>query len=672
MANRFWKIICLLFVGPYLAAFLFIAPTETSGPHIANYYLGELPTDPAEIDTLSRANLLVITPDQVIYHRDVLAALKRKNLQLIILAYVPSQSYNTRYWKNDLVFKNLTVRDEWWLKDPAGHKISNWPDLVMTNMSHGWSEYLVNFINRNIANLPYVDGIFFDMVNDGVSGVNRGNIALTTPGVADDPAVLDNSWAERVQYLLAYAHANLKTKYIVINGSSDGPLQPSINGRMFETFPTPWESNGSWSAIMSTVEKNQPLNQLPPIYIFNGNTHNTGNSADYRQVRFGLASSLLLDNVYFGFDQGDKSHHQTWWYDEYDVRLGDPAGSARSQSGQPHFTPDVWRRDYAAGVAIANSTGQDQTVDLGGEYEKIIGTQDKSVNDGSIVDTVTIGAQDGLLLYKTFQKIDNVFFRNGSFTRFYRPNGQRSRNGLFAFENNYPGGAALWHGDLDGSGREASIVAQGPKLEIFDSNGGRWFNAYPFGADFTGRLNVAVGKLSADGRPDIVVAPSTGGSVMVYDYHGGAARDNWYPLGKKYQGGFSAAVAEALPGAETDNGAGRIILSALKGGKSAETLVYDNTFRRVGHFYPFGGKPAGRDGLAAPGGLAAGNFDVPGENEIAAVGRAGKKILVRVFSMAGAKRSEFALTGLFGPQQISLGAASVTGDGRKSIVATTN
>ena len=60
-----------------------------------------------------------------------------------------------------------------------------------------------------------------------------------------------------------------------------------------------------------------------------------------------------------------------------------------------------------------------QEIDLGEEYEKIIGTQDTSVNDGAIVDSVIIPPQDGLLMLKTSQTIKEVSFKNGDFLRFY-------------------------------------------------------------------------------------------------------------------------------------------------------------------------------------------------------------------------------------------------------------
>ena len=62
--------------------------------------------------------------------------------------------------------------------------------------------------------------------------------------------------------------------------------------------------------------------------------------------------------------------------------------------------PEVWRRDFAGGVALVNPTSAAVTVDLGGTFRKIKGIQAPSVNDSGLVRTVTLQAQDGLVLLR--------------------------------------------------------------------------------------------------------------------------------------------------------------------------------------------------------------------------------------------------------------------------------
>ena len=61
---------------------------------------------------------------------------------------------------------------------------------------------------------------------------------------------------------------------------------------------------------------------------------------------------------------------------------------------------DVWRRDYAGGVALVNATASEQTIPLGGTFRKIAGTQAPDVNDGSLVTEVTLPFHDGIVLLR--------------------------------------------------------------------------------------------------------------------------------------------------------------------------------------------------------------------------------------------------------------------------------
>ena len=65
------------------------------------------------------------------------------------------------------------------------------------------------------------------------------------------------------------------------------------------------------------------------------------------------------------------------------------------------MTATWYRRDYEGGVALVNATNAAVTVDLGGTFRKIKGTQAPLVNDGSLATAVTIPAMDGLVVLRT-------------------------------------------------------------------------------------------------------------------------------------------------------------------------------------------------------------------------------------------------------------------------------
>ncbi len=66
---------------------------------------------------------------------------------------------------------------------------------------------------------------------------------------------------------------------------------------------------------------------------------------------------------------------------------------------------DVWRRDYAGGVALVNATASEQTISLGGTFHKIAGTQAPEINDGSLVTEVTLPFHDGIVLLRLPRRI---------------------------------------------------------------------------------------------------------------------------------------------------------------------------------------------------------------------------------------------------------------------------
>ena len=123
-----------------------------------------------------------------------------------------------------------------------------------------------------------------------------------------------------------------------------------------------------------------------------------------RSMRWGLTLSLMTGVYYeiIGNFYGN-SQNCRWWFDEYDggigIRrrgyLGQPLGSyTKAVSG-------VYRRNFEHGIAINNSSSSPKTVALHGVFRKLKGTQDPTLNDGSLVSSVTVPAQDGIILLRT-------------------------------------------------------------------------------------------------------------------------------------------------------------------------------------------------------------------------------------------------------------------------------
>src|SRR3989338_6272402 len=194
---------------------------------------------------------------------------------------------------------------------------------------------------------------------------------------------------------------------IVINGSLLPAYQPWVNGRMFESFPTPWEGRGRWSDSIASYLRLPTSNFSPPISIINTNTRDQGAQEDYKTMRFGLASALL-GNGFSGFDFGITSHAQLWWYDEYDAPLGRPVSQpANVLGGSDTIVDSVWRRDFEQGVAFVNATHLARSIALDEEFERLHGIQDPATNDGSVGSEVTLPARDGVILLRPIERLSN-------------------------------------------------------------------------------------------------------------------------------------------------------------------------------------------------------------------------------------------------------------------------
>ena len=71
-----------------------------------------------------------------------------------------------------------------------------------------------------------------------------------------------------------------------------------------------------------------------------------------------------------------------------------------STDGTATPAPGVFRRDFDHGISLVNAGDQTRTITLEHSYRHLNGTQDRSVNDGDDVTTVTIPPKDGVILLR--------------------------------------------------------------------------------------------------------------------------------------------------------------------------------------------------------------------------------------------------------------------------------
>ncbi len=630
----------------------------------ANYYLAwEIPA--SKVSELAKWDLLILDMETQVTSLSALKKIRQLNPNIIMLVYITPQEIKTDAANGYSIMRKKLgagISENWYLTDTQNNKLSFWPETWLLNVADNSPEgnglklnqYMAQFVARELLATGLWDGVFFDNAWKDIKWLTGDMVDLNKDGQKDND--IDAHWREGMRTIYKITRRLTNNKYIILGNATSDVYKDDLNGIMLENFPAL-----GWKESMRVYAGNQEGIPQPRVNIINSNTGNQGqgpadgDNQHFKKIRFGLASTLLLDGHY-SFDFGDKDHAQTWWYDEYDIELGKPIAAAASLNNKPQFEEDIWRREYANGIALVNPTVQPQDVDLGGEYEKIKGVQDSIVNDGSIVNQVNLKAKDGLVMLRTFQTLKNVVFGNGNFIQFFNKNGNRVRNGLFIYENTAPGGTKIYYGDLNGDGTEEKIMATGQKLEIFNSTGGIWFSDYPLGRDRQGELRVSVGKVSGSAQDSIVISQNDSGQAVVYNYHGAIVKDGIFPLGKNYKAGLSLAVANS------ENQSTRIVVGA-GGGKLPEVVIYDSGLVKISKRFFVDSKK-----LKGEMGLAVGDTNGDGAPEIIVALNSGKNKQIKTYSLAGKLLSQFKVSSGFNTNPISVAAADVNFDGIDEIV----
>ncbi|MDD4476984.1 MAG: putative glycoside hydrolase [Patescibacteria group bacterium] len=628
-------------------------------PKRANYYL-TWEIDISRASDLAKWDLLILDMELQIKSKETLKKIRQLNPNIKILAYITTEEI-----RQDAVSSYSQMRrklasgisEKWYLTDTKGQRLVFWPETWMLNPADNcpragglrWNEYLAKFAVNEILSTGLWDGIFYDNSWDSVNWLSTG-IDLDKDGKVDADA--NERWRAGMKILFNETRASAGNNFIIVGNGAGEIYKDDLNGLMVENF-----SAGDWQASMEKYVSFENGKPLPRVLIINNNTANKGGKESYKEMRFGLASALL-GNGYYSFDYGDKDHGQVWWYDEYEINLGKAVSEARSLSGKTDFQRDVWRRDFTNGIVLVNSSDKSAEVDLGGEYEKIIGSQDAEANDGSIVSKIKLNAKEGLLLLKTFQTARDTVFINGGFASFFDIKGRRARNGFFIYEEGFSGGVKIYSGDLNGDGREEKIIIKGGKVEIYNSVGGRWFSDYPFSGNMAGDIGLAVNTETKQKTDEIFLASPTGGKIIKYDYSGAILNEGFYPVGKKYVGAVKIASGDI-------DGDGTAEFIAGKE-STGEIFIYDNSLARLKIKFTIDMKKAksGNKNFA----LASGDVNKDGKDEIIAGFNSGKNFLIMVYNQKGKKISEFGAPLLFGANKIYLEAVDVNFDGADEIV----
>jgi hypothetical protein len=178
-------------------------------------------------------------------------------------------------------------------------------------------------------------------------------------------------------------------------GQLDGAFLDGMIGKNWSL-----EATSGWSAAMAqyrTVMANTRADKKVVFSVYGGSP------TDYATLRYGLASALM-DNGLFMFIPSSGSQVPAW-YDEYSAQLGnavDAPPTAPAQNG-------IYMRRFENGLVLVNpSKSATASINVGSGYQRLSGSQDPAVNNGTVQSTVTLGPRQGLLMVKVPAPCDDV------------------------------------------------------------------------------------------------------------------------------------------------------------------------------------------------------------------------------------------------------------------------
>lgn len=585
------------------------------------------------MDALSKFDLLVIPVEAQVYNRSFFPKIRKMNPDIIILPYIATVSWNDLYWTDPLhkqMYKD--IKSDWWLKDDTGKQLSVWPNTRALNLNTEWISYLASHVKNEVLSTGLWDGVFYDEVQDSISWV--GSPDVNKDGSPDSASVADSLWEQNYKKLFEQTRNLIGEDLILItNGSSNPVFSLFVNGRMFETFPSSNNSIYEWKNKTTEYLKLEKTTVYKPINIINVNSENTGIQNDYKSVRFGLATTLLGDG-FFSYDFGTTNHAVIWEYDEYDAFLGNPKSGYINVFDSKKTTIDtgVWKREFERGTVVVNATNSSQTIPLGGDYERLHGTQDPVFNDGSIISEIILEPRDGIILLRPIEEILDATYTNGAFARIFSKDGATARTGFFAYNNNHRGGTQIISFDTDNDGLRETVVADETFVSIFDDDGSLHAKFAPYTDQYNMGINISIGDIESDGSVEIVTGTENGGGpqVRVFNKDGVLINPGFFAYSEEFRGGVNVGIGD-LNG---DNIKEIITGAGVMGGPHVRVFKKDGTLINPG-FFAYDREFRGGVNVGI------GDIDGDGIDDIVTGPGYGGSPLTRVFDRDGNIKSEF-------------------------------
>jgi len=212
----------------------------------------------------------------------------------------------------------------------------------------------------------------------------------------------------------------------------------------------------------------------------------------------------------------------------------------------------------------------------------------------------------------------------------------------------------------------AASGALGDTVKLFDADTGTVLHTFtPFEAPIPGGVRVAVGDLTGDGYPDVVMGAGPGGGarVVVADGKTGATVLDLMAFEPSFRGGVNVAVGDVLGVGHND-----VVVAADAGGGPRVEVFDGRTGQLVSSFFAF--EPGFAGGVT----LATGDFTGAGHADLVLGAGAGGAPRVRTLDLttmqpvAGPLGDFYAFDPSF-RGGVNVATGDVTGDGGPNLVA---
>lgn len=299
--------------------------------------------------------------------------------------------------------------EDWWLRDASGKK-AQWTDkydkwdINLTDTSHpdakglNYTDWLVKrdyatyFQKNTKLDIWYLDNALSKPAVKSADYDRDGENENNT-----DP---DVSKAYRLANVSEWnAIRKLKPNILLIGNSDDisnAEYRNQLNGVFLEAIiGKSWSTEAAygWERVMKRYRESMQYTLEPHLVGFNV----WGPIKDYQLMRYGL-TSCLLDDGYFSYTDYAKSYQTVPWFDEFDIKLGQPIDKPPTMAWQS----GVYRREFEKGFVFVNPTSSPVTINLTTNLYRIIGKQAPMINSGKAVGkTFTLQSRDGIILLKS-------------------------------------------------------------------------------------------------------------------------------------------------------------------------------------------------------------------------------------------------------------------------------